>query len=401
MRSFQVAVVGGGASGLTAAISAARAGAGVVICERSSRIGRKVLASGNGRCNLTNDRLDSSFYNPASRKLVDSVFSRFGNDSIKSFFRGIGLLMRSDEGRVFPVTNQAASVLKVLEDELVRLGVKVEKDFEVSDITSPKRAGSFCLSSTSGRSVEASSVVIACGGRSYPALGSDGAGYKLAERIGHKIVKPVPAAVPLTVKDPICHLLQGQKIEAAASCVVNGSVRMKAEGDLLFTRYGLSGTAILDISGAASIAIHREGEGDVQVEADMAPFMTETELESEISSRRSRRPGPADLLTGILPNKFSAAFRSEAQTKDPWRLVSSIKRRTFKVTGTRGWNEADFTSGGVDTASVDASTLASRMMPGVYFSGEVLDVDGRRGGYNLAWAWASGHVAGRMASCAR
>ncbi|MCX5678272.1 MAG: NAD(P)/FAD-dependent oxidoreductase [Candidatus Omnitrophica bacterium] len=395
-RSNPVIIIGGGASGILAAISVKRRGIPVVICERMNRLGRKILASGNGRCNLLNDTLDNSFYNPAARHLVDSVFSKFGKNDIKSFFENLGLKVYSEEGRIFPETNQSATVLKILDMELSRLSIPVEFDFKVSRITDSKNG--FTVLSDSGKKVTGPAVILACGGRSYPALGSDGSAYNIAEHLGHTIIDPVPVAVPLIIKDELCHILQGQKIFARIKSLIDGKAVNESSGDLLFTKYGLSGSAILDISEEVSIAINRNRSGDAVLSIDMVPFMDEVELSNELLKRIQGGLLAEDLTTGILPNKFGAALKEILKTKEPKLITRNLKDRRFKVIGTRGWNEADFTAGGVDVKEVDAMSLGSVVKKGLYFAGEILDVNGKRGGYNLAWAWASGYIAGREAA---
>lgn len=395
MQKSPIIVVGGGASGIVAAISAKRNGSPVVICERMPRLGKKVLASGNGRCNLLNDKLDESFYNKSARGLVGSVFRHFGKEEIKNFFKSLGLKLYTEEGRLFPVTNQSSSVLNVLQIELNRLEIPVYINFDVSRIM-PER-GKFIVADKSGRKLDASSVIIAGGGMTYPALGSDGNAYKLSACMGHSIVKPVPAAVPLEVKDPICHILQGQKIFADVKSIVQGKPLAQASGDLLFTKYGLSGTAILDISEGISIAINRNKAKEAFISVDMVPFMDKDELSGEISLRRNKGFSSTNLLEGILPAKFTFAFKRLLE-EAPDKIASVLKDMRFKVSGTRGWNEADFTAGGVETSEVIPEKLESRLKKGLYFSGEVLDINGERGGYNLAWAWASGFMAGLSAS---
>ncbi|MDD5429049.1 MAG: aminoacetone oxidase family FAD-binding enzyme, partial [Candidatus Omnitrophica bacterium] len=255
--NFDVAVLGGGASGIAAAIAAKRAGKSVVICERLPKIGKKILASGNGRCNLLNENIIESFYNPSARTLVKSVFTKFSKNDILDLFANLGLRTYSDDGRIFPVTNQSSSVLKVLEIELSRLRIDITHSFEAANITDAKSG--FIMTSKSGRKVSAGSLIIAGGGRSYPALGSDGSCYKFAEQFGHTIVKPVPCAVALVAKDPLCHILQGQKISASAKASLGGKMLGQAQGEVLFAKYGLSGTAILDVSREISIAINRSG----------------------------------------------------------------------------------------------------------------------------------------------
>ncbi|MGB8957778.1 MAG: aminoacetone oxidase family FAD-binding enzyme, partial [Candidatus Aminicenantales bacterium] len=256
-----LAVVGAGAAGLAAAISAARRGASVILLERLPGIGKKLLATGGGRCNLLNDRLAAAAFTATDPALVPSILERFGGPEIRSFFEGLGLRLQTDEtGRVYPVTNQAASVLKVLELETARLGVGVETRFDVDRIESA--AGTFRIRAGDGRKVEARGVVLAGGGSSYPALGSNGSGHDLAASFGHHIVKPVPSAVPLLVKDRMCHFLQGQRMRVRVEGRVGGRRTREAEGELLFAQYGLSGTAVLDVSESLSIALNREGRGD-------------------------------------------------------------------------------------------------------------------------------------------
>lgn len=394
MEKFNTLIIGGGAAGIAAAISAKRRGRSVAVCDRMARIGKKVLASGNGRCNLLNERLDESFYNPPARGLVRSIFEKFGKEDILNLFKALGLETYSEDGRVFPRTNQSSSVMKVLELELARLSVPIELNFEVKGISHSQ--GKFKVTSKAGKSIECEKLIVAAGGRSYPALGSDGSCYRIAADLGHKIVEPVPAAVPIVLKERLCHLLQGQKITASVKAIINQKAVCESGGDLLFTNYGLSGTAILDISEEISIAINRRKISDVLVSVDMVPFMDKEEMEQEISRRIKNRWKTEDLLAGILPNKFHFVFEGKEAGHDAGMIVGAVKSRIFKVVETKRWNEADFTAGGVDTKYVKPGILESTVVKGLYFAGEILDVCGKRGGYNLAWAWASGFVAGQV-----
>ncbi len=399
-----IAVVGGGAAGLVAAVSGARRGAAVKVLERLPRAGKKLLATGGGRSNLLNENLAASAFTSTDPVLVASVLDRFGKTEIRAFFEDLGLRLKTEEdGRVYPATNQASSVLKVLELEAGRLGIPVETGFEASDLT--RSSGGFSVASMDGRTVEARTVILAGGGRSYPALGSNGSCYGLAGRFGHSLVPPVPSAVPLLAKDKMGHFLQGQKLRAGISSLIDGRVVRTAEGELLFTQYGLSGTAALDVSESLSIAVNREGKKDAAVIVDLVPFMSEEDLAAELSRRGAAGWPAKDLGAGLLPEKFAlvmpqfvrdagapAGKASRAGTAR--KLAAALKARKFAVQGTRGWNEAEFTSGGVDAREVKPRTLESKLRQGLYFAGEVLDVQGGRGGYNLAWAWASGFVAG-------
>ncbi|MBE0712019.1 MAG: aminoacetone oxidase family FAD-binding enzyme [Candidatus Aminicenantes bacterium] len=401
---FDIAVVGGGAAGLVAAISGARRGASVTVLERLSRAGKKLLATGGGRCNLLNENLAVPAFTSSDPDLVASILDRFGKTEIRTFFETLGLRLKMEEdGRIYPATNQASSVLKVLELEVGRLGIPVELGFEASGLTA--LTGGFSVASAAGRTVEARTVILAGGGRAYPALGSNGSCYGLARLFGHSLVPPVPSAVPLLAKDGMCHFLQGQKLMARIASVVDGRVVRTVEGELLFTQYGLSGTAALDVSESLSIAINREGTKDTAVIVDLIPFMPEEDLAAELSRRIEAGWSMKDLGSGLLPEKFAqvmpqfvrdsgASAGNLSHREGGRRLAAALKARKFAVQGTRGWNEAEFTSGGVDAREVKPRTLESKLRRGLYLAGEVLDVQGGRGGYNLAWAWASGFVAG-------
>ena len=385
---YDIVIIGGGASGMVAAINAARKRCSVVICERLPVLGKKILACGGGRCNLSHDRLDESTYNQEARPLVKSVFKRFGEEQSAVFFQSIGLRTYTQEGRVFPVTDQASSVLKVLEMELNRLNVTQETHFDVIEVK--RSAKGFDILSRSRKSVVGKKLIFAAGGRSYPALGSNGSCYEFAVQLGHHIVPPVPSAVPLVLKDQLCHFLQGQKIPAHAKAFVGDIQVAEASGEILFTKYGLSGTAILDVSEPISIALHRHGRKDIFIEVDMVPFLTRDDLERELLDRSKKGIAMEDILAGFLPNKWGLISKHTSLQS----LPDLLKSKRFTVLDTRGWNEAEFTAGGISVEEVREETLESKIVPQLFFCGEILDVQGKRGGYNLAWAWASGWVAG-------
>jgi predicted Rossmann fold flavoprotein len=386
-------VIGGGAAGLCAAISKGRRGESVIICEKTAQVGKKILATGNGRCNLLNDDLSELHYNSSARNLVKSVFTRFGKAEILDFFKSLGLEVYSQEGRIFPVTNQAASVLKVLEIELRRLSVPIEYNFDCAGLAFSNN--SIIVMSQTGKKIECQKVIITGGGKTYPIFGSDGSTYEIVRQIGHTTIQPVPCAVPLRVKDNLCHYLQGQRISAAVKSIMDGKASSVVRGELLFTKYGLSGTCILDISEVISIAMNRLNKTDISVVVDMVPFIEKADLQNELERRRKAKWPNEEMLIGILPNKFGAALKGIFEKYDISTCINLIKDRHFQVTGTLGWNEAEFTSGGINANEIRLGTLESQLKKGVYFAGEVLDVNGKRGGYNLGWAWASGYVAGQ------
>ena len=393
MEKYEVVVIGGGAAGICAAISQARSGHSVIICEKTSQLGKKILASGNGRCNLLNDNLSELNYNAAARDLVKSIFHKFGKSEILDFFGSLGLETYSQDGRIFPVTNQAASVLKVLEIELKRLSVPVELDFCCDGISFSK--SDIVLSSKNGKRIYCRKVIITGGGKTYPIFGSDGSIYEIARQLGHTMIEPVPCAVPLVVKDSLCHILQGQRIFAGARSIIDGKKSEDIRGELLFTKYGLSGTCILDISEEISIAINRQHKKDVFAAVDLVPFLDKVQLKAKLLQRTNEKVPMEEMLVGILPNKLSTALKYLFEKGDIDIAVNSLKDTRFKISGSRSWNEAEFTAGGINVNEVDSGTLESKLHKGIYFAGEVLNVNGRRGGYNLGWAWASGYVAGQ------
>ncbi|OQA57539.1 MAG: tricarballylate dehydrogenase [Candidatus Omnitrophica bacterium ADurb.Bin277] len=402
MTRYDVVVIGGGPAGMTASIFAKRSGGQVILLEKMAKPGKKLLITGAGRCNLLNEKLDPSFYKPEARALVKAVFENFGRERILGFFKELGLYVASDEtGRMFPVTNQAASVLKILELEMGRMKIPVKPGFDVRDIK--VFPGGFRVGSSQGQIIESSKVILCGGGRSYPALGADGNAYGLAQKLGHSVIDPVPSVVPLLVKDPWCHFLQGQKIRASVAVLCGGKPVKESRGELLFTQYGLSGTAVLDVSDPVSILLHREHQKEVTLEADLLPFMTEKELEAEISGRLKKNFSAEGLFEGLLPHKICHLIAKEINSRgDPGplhsgRLAKMLKHRRFKAHGTRGWNEAEFTAGGIPASEIHED-LRSKFQKGLYFAGEILDIQAARGGYQLAWAWASGACAGRFSS---
>ena len=392
MEKYEVVVIGGGAAGICAAISQARSGGSVIICEKTSQLGKKILASGNGRCNLLNDNLNELNYNAVARDIVKSIYDKFGKSEILDFFGSLGLETYSLDGRIFPVTNQAASVLKVLEMELRRLSVPIEYDYCCNDISLSKSG--IVVSSKNGKRISCQKVIITGGGKTYPIFGSDGSIYEIARQLGHTMIEPVPCSVPLVVKDSLCHTLQGQRILAGARSIVDGNTSEEIRGELLFTKYGLSGTCILDISEEISIAINRQHKKDVFAAVDLVPFLDKVQLKAKLLRRTNEKVPMEEMLVGILPNKLSTALKYLFEKGDIDIAVNSLKDTRFKISGSRSWNEAEFTAGGINVNDVKLGTLESKLHKGIYFAGEVLDVNGKRGGYNLGWAWASGYVAG-------
>lgn len=444
-KYYDVIIVGGGAAGMMAAISARRHNPelSVAILDRSFALGRKILICGAGRCNITNVNLSASVaahYYGAEQAFIDSIFSQFNYEHIVEFFAELGIELyverKTDIGKLFPITNQAKTVTALLEDELVRLGVDVFLNHEVGKIgktagmADNKAVGSDSAGGQSwqlavaeidktGKPVAQKTfhseyLVLSAGGRTYPSLGSNGSGYELAKTLGHKIIEPVPSALPLEAKDQICHFLQGQKLDLEVTSIVDGA-RVKTRVDeVLFTKYGLSGPAVLNISREISIALNRTSPAgkaipEVEVELNFFPGNTPQQARDILEQRWRKRPDQttSKSLYGLFPNKIADLLPqlanidpelkvSELAGNQKKALLSLLTAYRIKITATRGWNEAEFTAGGVDSSEIEQGTLSSLRHENLYFCGEILDVDGDVGGFNLSWAWASGYVAGKL-----
>ena len=391
---------------MMAAISAARSAAAVRLLERKDRVGRKLLATGNGRCNLTNTDGSLSRYHGGDAAFIAAVLSRFSSASAIDLFEELGVACEAEgEGRIYPRSRQASAVLDVLRWELERLKVDVRTGTEVRAIA--RRGSGFALQLAAGGELEAKRVVLACGGMAGPQFGSDGAGLRLAASLGHRLVDPVAALVPLRLRADSSRKLKGICFAGRGEVRCNDEVLRSEKGEFLFTDSGVSGPPVLQLSRSASLAL-KQNRGPRMV-LDMFPASTLEELDSalEIRFRRQGRKSLADGLVGMLNKRLIPVVLSaagidtqslpcaEISTAARDALARLLKNWSLEISGTMPWPEAQVTAGGVDLRDVDAETLESRLVPGLFFCGEILDVDGDCGGFNLQWAWSSGWLAGR------
>lgn len=411
---FDVAIIGGGAAGIMAALSVKHhhPSFSVAILDRTTELGRKFLTAGAGRGNLTNKNLDKGpdgFFH-GDMPFIASIFNQFGYGDIMKFFGELGVPVyeekKTNKGKIFPVIDHAKTVRDMLVDALVEKGIAIFCNTSVSSLV--KNGDAWKIVSDKGDYV-ARAIILSAGGKTYPSLGSDGSGYDLAASIGHTIIPPVVSAVPIVSKNLLSHYLQGEKMVMQATSVVGGQDRTTAVGDVMFTQYGFSGPAILDISFDFSVRINREKKTDTSVRLSFFPNTPAGDLRTMLEERWKKHPTypVAHSLWGLLTQKASGAvcavsdipkerMSGELTSDEMNRLIQTLTAFTAPVTETRGWNEAEFTAGGVDTAEVDPHSLASRKAKGFYFAGEILNVDGMVGGHNLSWAWSSGWVAGKM-----
>lgn len=402
-----VAVIGGGAAGLTAAIHAARAGAAVTIFERNDRVGKKILVTGNGRCNLTNQDLDTRHYhgNPG---FAMKTIGRFGADKTGEFFSGLGIRFQSAEnGKVFPRSQQAGSVLDALRFEAELLGIEVFTGIMISSVK--KEGGTFILNTRAGKSFRFPKVVLACGGKADPDLGSDGSGYDLAKGLGHEITEVFPALSQLRLGGGLYRQMERMKWEGEIRAVDGDGAFASSRGDMIFTSYGISGTAVLSVS--RSVMERISGNRTVYLEADLLPDWKMDETLKELAKRRDDQPERKleEFFLGLLNKRIGQTLLKSVgleltrmsgslSENETGNIAHAIHAWRFEVTGHNGWQNAQTTAGGVRTDEVDPETMESKKSGGLFFAGEILDVDGDSGGYNLQWAWSSGAVAGISAA---
>ncbi len=393
-----VAVIGGGASGLVAAISAAQNGARVTIYESGARVGRKILSTGNGRCNMTNTNASAAYYHGGDAGFVRGAAEKFWVKDTLGFFLSLGVLTKTEQdGRVYPYSDRASSVLDALRLKIDALGVRVVTNYEVKSVK--RKNNRFLIIPYRGESETADAVIVATGGRAAPDLGSKGGGYDILKGLGHTVTDTRPSLVQIKTETETVKKLKGIKITAEAS--IDGA---KEYGEILFTDYGLSGiaifslTAYLDKQKTVSLDLMHEKSGEelTAMLKERARIMAQVPLESYFTGMLDKRVGQALLKSALVsPLSRLSSTLTDAETK---RIADVMKKWEFKIEGTMSWNNAQTTKGGAVTSEFDRDTMESKIVSGLYASGEVFDVDGDCGGYNLQWAWSSGYIAGMSAA---
>ncbi len=396
----RVAIVGAGAAGLVAAITAAGEGARVDLFERNARPAKKILASGNGRCNISNTHLSPNRYHGDDPRFVASALKAFDFKKMERFFASIGLLLRTlPDGRTYPLSNEARAVSDLLIARAGELGVRLITEHPITQIATTNEG--FMIDDH-----RYDALLLATGSPAAPQLGADASGLELAKRLGHTIHPPYPALVGLHLRTPHLARMTGVKLQASITLIIDGAPTEELFGDLLFTRYGVSGFGILDISTRASYALQRQRAVALQI--DLLPGFDASALRDRLSTLVHTLPRYtiATLLEGLLPYKTILPLLQECgispdtpahrlHPKKLRALVHLMKRWRFEVVDTHGLRHAEVCGGGVATAEVDPRTMESRLIAHLFFAGEILDIVGARGGYNLHFAWASGYLAGR------
>ncbi len=387
----ELLIIGGGAAGLMAAIAAARAGADAAIVEHTDKIGKKLLVTGNGRCNLTNLHQTPRCYRSGDADAAWSVVSAFTQKDTISFFEELGLLTRDREGYVYPYSNQAGSLLRVLKTELFRLHIPVYYRTQIQNIR--KKNGQF-VCETEEKKYIAGKLILATGSKAAPKTGSDGSGYALAKELGHTVTEIYPALVQLLAKEKCFKNLAGVRADAGVKLYVDEKLAAEDIGELQLTEYGISGIPVFQISRYASEGLATGKK--IKVEIDFCPALKQQELKEWIEKRLQMGIRMREVLCGILNEKLAEYF-AEGYGKQR-ELAQSIKHFKVTITGTKDFEQCQVCMGGVSLSEIDADSMQSRLTEGLYFAGELLDVDGICGGYNLQWAWSSGHLAGIRAA---
>ena len=397
-----IGIIGGGASGMAAALAAAeKRDAVIYLMERQTRVGRKLLSTGNGRCNLTNLHAGEGGYHGNSPAFAGYALAQFPPEAALQWFAGLGLLtVAEDSGRVYPYSDQANSVVDVLRFGLEQPNIVVKLGYEVEKV---KKTPNGFRVEAKGEAVECDRLIVACGGLAGTKLGGSMSGYKLLRALGHSCTKLRPTLVQIKSDWDGCPSLKGVRANCRAEILHNGIVTTQSTGQLQFTEYGLSGPVIFEISRDVC-----QGGGDWTCRLDFLPEMSEETLRGALERRRETNLPVSELLTGILHNRLgrvltqSAGLSANGRVRDlsDWEIgqaVSAVKALEVSLTEPMGMDSAQVTAGGIVTTEFDEKTMESRLVPGLYACGEVLDIDGDCGGYNLQWAWSSGRLAGLCA----
>ncbi len=412
MATADLVIIGAGAAGLAAAIFAGEAvtpsrSRSIVVLDGAQTIGAKILVSGGGRCNVTHDVVAASDYF-GNRRIIKNILAAFSAEDTIAWFASMGVdLKREETGKLFPVTDKARTVLNALVERCRELGVTISPDHRVAAIDRLPDSGAGFVIHHSHGSLTAGRMILATGGRSIPKSGSDGLGFTLAQRLGHAVTSTVPALVPLMLNDAMFHqALSGLSQEVELTTMVKGQCVDSRTGSLLWTHFGVSGPIVMDASRFWCLA-QKQGEA-AAVYSNFFPGQNQEQVRQWLmeQARAHPRRSLGTVLAQRLPQRFAESLIQhagcESRTaiaqllkKDREHLLSLLTACPFPIVQDRGWNYAEVTAGGVPLEEVNFRTMESKLVPGLYLVGEILDCDGRIGGFNFQWAWATGHLAGQ------
>jgi predicted Rossmann fold flavoprotein len=380
-----IAVIGGGASSMIASIIASQNGHNITIFEKNNKLGKKILATGNGRCNITNNNPILENYHSQNINIVQNILDKFTLQDTIKFFESIGLLICEGEksNRLYPMSFQASSVVELLEKKLQDLKVNIKLSSHITKISYTNDKYNLTVNDTLEYSFD--KIIIATGSQAHPKLGGCKDGYIFAKQFKHNIITTSPTLVQLISDFKYLNQLAGVKFNGTASLFINKQKITQSTGDILFTKYGLSGSSILEIS--REVDINLKKNNFVEVQLDLLPSFSKSKLDTLLSNNIQ--------LNGILNKKLSS-FLIDTSQNNQKKIINTIKNMKLTITNTKGFDFAEVSTGGVDTLQINQNTLESTIQKNLYFCGEVLDVDGDCGGFNLQWAWSSGYIAGNL-----
>lgn len=411
----KVLIVGGGAAGMMAAVTAARQGDEVSLFEKNEKLGKKLFITGKGRCNITNAADIEAFFRAmnSNPKFMYSGFYSFTNDQVIQFFEDLGVQTKIERGdRVFPVSDHSSDVINALSREMKRLGVQIYLHSEVRELLIEEMSDADGTEMTvsgvvlaSGKKIRGDSVIVTTGGASYPSTGSTGDGYRFAKACGHKVTDLLPALVPMEVKEWYAGELMGLSLRNIEIKITDGKKKLYEEfGEMLFAHYGVTGPVILS---ASSVVGKRLKQKELTLHIDLKPALAEEQLDKRVlrdfESNHNRQFKNA--VDGLFPAKLKPVMVelsgipeekkvNEITKEERLKFVRLIKDFTMTLTSLRGYNEAIITKGGVSVKEIDPGTMESKLVHRLYFAGEVLDLDAMTGGFNLQIAWSTGYLAG-------
>jgi len=414
---FDVAIIGAGPAGMMVALIAAESGAKVVLIEKNRHLGKKLLLTGNGRCNITNAEfnLRELVKNYNNGEFLFHAFSLFGPERAIKFFEGLGVKTKTEKDkRVFPKSNKAEEVLEALNKHLEKNKVQIIYNSEIVGINHKgKKINKIILSD---QKIEAKKYIICTGGKSYSSTGSDGVGYKLAEKLGHTIVEPMPALSPIKIKEEWIKKLQGMGLEDTKISVFKNKKRLAQEdGEVMFTHFGISGPAVLNISGIVGSLLEKSaGNGwdpsDTKICIDLFPLLNPAELKMGIEDMLKKHANKSlkNILSAFVPERFAEVLldtvgldkdkiANNMSKVEKEIIVKTLKNIELTAEDVLGFEQAIVTRGGVSLKEIDDKTMKSKIIDNLFFAGEIIDVDGKTGGFNLQICWSTGYLAGKSA----
>ena len=403
MNNEKMIIIGAGAAGLCAAIVSARAGKSVLLLEQNNKIGKKILVSGNGKCNITNKYIDLNRFHSQNPDFVAEVLEGYDFAVVEKFFTSLGLVLIEDkEGKMFPMSLQASSVVSHLEYEAKKLGVEILCDCAVTDIE--KKSNIFTVKTSQGTKT-ATQLVLASGSPAAPQLGGSNSGYALATKMEYTLIRRHPSLVQLCSEESWVKSCAGVKVAGLAKLYANGEYITEKKGDLLFTNYGISGLAILDLSREVSTRLANYDYCELSL--DLMPELSKEKLTNILLTRvQKESEKPITLwLEGVINKKLISIILEQSKSrvkiekelnrKEINKLVHAIKNLKLSINDTKGFKGAEVATGGIDTNEINPQTMESKLVPNLFFAGEILDVDGDRGGFNFHWAWVTGLRVGK------